>query len=173
MDNNDAISIPDKGELHSLNREIGAAEDQYVYFLLATASAAMFVAAQRTSAVGFHKSQLLLALAVAFWIASFVFGCWNRHLDIRKATLSLSALLIGLMQPIIRLKVGPEKVAENPEQFEDAMEMVETLRKKLDSDSDVAHDVCRVLYRWQFRLLVAGGFFYLLWHLYDMSIRTK
>jgi hypothetical protein len=165
--------MPDKDDLDEVGRKaaaIVAAEDKYVYFLLATASAAIFFALHLTSSLGFQPSQLLLGLAVASWIGSFVAGCVNRALDISHSKNEFFSHAFRFVRPMAYLEAKEKQL--DTTKLPELLEMVDQLAADISTASIRAHEVATRCYRYQIRLLVAGGMFFILWHLNEMWLRT-
>ena len=81
--------------LVELYKQHRAGQDKYAYFLLAVAASAVGLVVQKTTGVGFHCSQLPLAVATGLWIMSFIFGC--RHILLSQAALMANIVLIKKM----------------------------------------------------------------------------
>jgi hypothetical protein len=146
------------------------AEDKYVYFLLASASAAIFVALQRTSSVGFQESQILLGFAGVCWIGSFVAGCLNRGLKISSSKKRFWARSLAIVRPMAYLEAREKGIdtAKLPE----LLEMFDELATRDHAASIKDHDTARACYKYQVRLLVLGGVIFVLWHLQEMWRHT-
>jgi hypothetical protein len=138
-------------------RQHRAAQDKYVYFLLAAAGAAIALAVNQTHGSKLSWSQVPLALAVLLWGFSFFFGC--RHLNYVASTLFANAALL-------RVQAGEHPLAgTHPQRIAAASE---DIREAMDSNSNWASRYAR----WQFRALILGAVAYLGWHIYEMWLRT-
>jgi hypothetical protein len=170
-----SLRFPKKEKLQKIGQSdiaISDAEGKYVYYLLATASAAIFVALQRTEGEGFRESQILLGLAVLCWIASFIAGCVNRQSEISKFTERFWADTMQFLPSCLRIEADEKKISLDDELIKKVDDLSKEIVKSRDSASHRAHKTARWCYEVQFGLLILGGLFFLLWHLYDMWLRT-
>ena len=131
-------------ELHKQHR---AEQGKYAYFLLAVAASAVGFAVQKTTGVGMQWSQLPLAVATGLWGASFFFGC-RHHLWLH-ATLATNSDFLKL---------------QNANQQELAADARSAMIENADDATFYA--------KWQFRLLVTGAAFFLVWHVLEMFLLT-
>ncbi|HEY5239069.1 MAG TPA: hypothetical protein VIJ62_11860 [Rhizomicrobium sp.] len=133
------------------------ATQQYAYFLLAAAGAAIGLAVNQTQSKGLSISLFPLGLAVLSWGGSFVFGCLQ--IERQHEFLRLNALLLEVSS-------GRNALANS-----DTRMMAVAL-------GDTTTLMQRAIYLmrrfavWQFRFLVIGGGLYIIWHIWQMYLRT-
>jgi hypothetical protein len=138
-------------------RQHRIAQDKYIYFLLAAAGAGIAFAVNQTQGAKLTWSQLPLACAVAFWTLSFFFGC--RHLGYVESTLFANGALLRVMageDP--QIGMHPQLMAATSE----------GIRGAINLNSKRAGRFAR----WQFRCLVLGAVYYLVWHVVEMWLRS-
>lgn len=138
-------------------RQHRAAQEKYVYFLLAAVGAGIALAVNQTQDASLAWSQLPLAIAVLLWALSFYFGC--RHLGYVESTLFANAALLNV------------EAGEHPEVGRHTQLMAaaaEGIRSAIDSNSKWASRYAR----WQFHCLVLGAASYIGWHVYEMFLRA-
>ena len=141
-------------DIHHALREV---QNKYTYFLLAVVGAAIALVINQTKDATLKWPQLPLAAAVLSWALSFFFGC--RNLSYIKAGLRTNAALLDA-------KAGlNELVGTNPEAFKIADK---TLRKIFEDQSKQANFFANM----QFRFLIAGAVLYVVWHIFEMYLRT-
>lgn len=138
-------------------RALRESQSKYTYLLLAAAGADIGFALTQTQNIGLSCSQTPLGIAVFLWGLSFYFGC--RHLAYVSSTLYANAALLK-----IESGQHPE-VGYHPQYMQAASEGV---RQAIESNSETANQ----LGHWQFRTLIAGAVFYVLWHILEMYLRT-
>jgi hypothetical protein len=128
-------------------------QDKYTYFLLAVAGAAIAFAVTQSHTATLTWPKLPLAFAVLFWAFSFYAGCRQ----IRDAT--------NIMQQnydLLRVQEGLHP------QFPNHPEVVAVIEEAVRESANKSG-------RWgarQFRLLVTGAVFYVVWHVTEMALRT-
>jgi hypothetical protein len=145
------------GELE-LHRALRDAQNQYVYFLLGIAGAAIALAVTETRGLALSWSQVPLGAAVVAWALSFYFGCRNRTW----ATASL-----GTNTAILDVKAGRHPVSgTNPAAIAVGLQ---TLNGIFEDQSNHANNSWKL----QFRFLVAGAFLYVVWHVLEMYLRLR
>jgi len=139
-----------------VHRTLHESQRQHVYFLLGAAGAAIALAVNQTHTAAISWSQLPLAVAVACWACSFYAGCRNRSwvgsglntngaiFDVRSGRHPVSG-------------IHPQAIAVG----------LETLHGIFEEQSAHANST----YHLQFRFLVAGACFYVLWHILEMYLR--
>ena len=133
-----------------------AAQEKYVYFLLAAVGAAIALAVNQTQGTKLAYSQIPLAIAVVLWALSFFFGC--KRLSYVQSTLYENAKLL-------RVQSGEHPLAgRDPQRI---LAASEGIRTAMDSNSTWVSRFAR----WQFQSLVAGAVFYLGWHVFEMWLR--
>lgn len=147
--------IDDK--IESLYKQIVEKQDKYTHLLLALTASAVAFSVQKTESARFTWSIIPMGLALLAWGFSFYFGCKNliHTLSSMTATHSLLQLVKG---------VHPKQPKEGQEQMI-AME--------------VAHDVISEKVEkahwfgvWQYKLLIIGAGFFLIWHILGIWLRT-
>ena len=137
-------------EIYKAARE---GQDKYTYFLLAAAGAAIAFSVTQSQNAFLTWSKLLLALAVLSWALSFYAGCRQ----IREV-----ASVLQQNYELLRIQEGLHSQFPNHPQV---VEGIEAVVRESASKSG----------RWgahQFRFLVAGAIFYVLWHVAEMALRT-
>ena len=127
------------------------------YFLLAAASAALAFALNQTQGSAVTWSQIPLAIAVACWGLSFFSGC--RYAQYLASTLYASCVRFQVMSG-----QHPD-CGTHPQKMQAA---VEGISQAIDSNSEIANRIGKR----QFRLLVCGGLFYIVWHVLEMALRV-
>src|SRR5581483_9506778 len=133
------------------------AQEKYAYFLLAAAGAAIAFAVNQTHDAKLSWTQLPLGLSVVCWGVSFFFGCL--HLQYGSAVLFNNA-------EMLRMQSGAHpKVGSHPEYIAVASQ---TMREIMEEQSNSSSRYAKS----QFWLLLIGAVFYLLWHTYQMYLRT-
>jgi hypothetical protein len=137
-------------------RVLRESQSKYTYFLLAAAGAAIGFALTQTQGEGLACSQVPLGFAVFLWGSSFFCGC--RHLAYVNSTLYANSALLK-----IESGQHPE-VGNHPEYMQAASEGI---RQAIGQNSETANR----LGHWQFRTLIAGAIFYVLWHVLEMYLR--
>ena len=145
-------------ELLELHKQHRVGQDKYTYFLLAVTASAIAFAVQKTDESIISWSLFPLGLAVVLWGISFYFGCKN----LVWVQTSISANY-GLLQ--LYKGVHPNQ-PDHPKMLEAAKVGI---RSAVDSNINKA----QFFAVWQFRLLLAGGFAFLCWHIIKMLIRTN
>jgi hypothetical protein len=137
-------------DIYKAHRE---GQDKYTYFLLAAAGAAIAFAVTQSQTAMLTWPKLPLAFAVLFWAFSFYAGCRQ----IREVT--------NIMQQnydLLRVQEGLHP------QFSNHPEVVAVIEEAVRESADKSG-------RWgarQFRLLVTGAVFYVVWHVTEMALRT-
>lgn len=142
-----------QAEIFKLHR---AGQDKYAYFLLAAAGAAIAFALSQTKDAALALPQIPLGVAVVAWGASFYAGC--QHLHLVDSTLYTNAALIEVQR-------GTHPLAGNHPQ---AMQIGSQALSKIINEQSARSR------RWalaQFRLLVTGAIFYVVWHVLEMYLR--
>jgi hypothetical protein len=139
-----------KEQLYGAHRD---ASEKYTYFLLAGAGAAIAFAVTQSQTATLSWSKLPLAAAVVCWGISFYFGC--RQVQTR------ASLMFQNFQ-MLRVRDG-----EHPE-FPPNPAVINVIRKILEEQSNKSG----ASGAWQFRFLIGGAFFYVVWHVTEMALRT-
>jgi hypothetical protein len=138
-------------EIYKATRE---GQDKYSYFLLAAAGAAIAFAVTQSQTATLTWSKVPLALAVLSWAFSFYAGCRQ----IRDVTNVLQQ-----NYDLLRVQEGLHPQFPNHPQVVAVIE--EAVRESADRTGKWAAR--------QFRFLVAGAVFYVLWHVTEMALRTQ
>lgn len=133
------------------------AQNRYIYFLLAASGACIALAVKHTEALPLAISQIPLALAVVAWGLSFYFG--TRH--VRYVNSNLYANL-----ELIRVQSGEHPaIGRHPQAIAAASEGIKNAMASNDERATRLADR-------QFRCLVGGAVLYLVWHVFEMYLRT-
>jgi len=135
-------------------QQLGDAQSKYTYFLLAVAGSAIAFAVPRTTDRPLDYTLLLLGFAVLSWGGSFFAGCRNRAYF--SSTLYSNLALLQLQD-----STHP-KSPHDPQAVAAACEGV---RIAADKNSSAANFWGKL----QFRLLVLGAVFFLVWHVTVMN----
>jgi len=144
-------------EATEIYRALRESQNKYTYFLLAAAGAAVALAVNQTHATALTWSQIPLAAGVLSWALSFLFGC--RHIAYVNSALYANA-------EYLRVFSGqhPELVGVHPQLVVAAREGIHSA---MEHNADCAN---RNSHR-QFRFLIVGAVFYLIWHILEMYLR--
>jgi len=148
------VATDEEVEIHRALRD---AQNQYVYFLLGVAGAAIALAINATRASELSWSQLPLGAAVLAWGLSFYFGCRNR-------TLSTASLGANLALFDVRAGRHPATGGDPVRKAAGA----EILRGIFEDHSSKANRAWQL----QFWFLVGGAVLYVAWHVLEMYLRT-
>jgi hypothetical protein len=132
-------------------------EDKYTYFLLSVTAAAVAFSVQKTDTSVITWTLIPMALAVLTWGLSFYCGCKNLGW-VQTAT----SANYNLLQ--LRAGTHPEQ-PPHPQAVQAAIRGV---------GSALAHNINRAQFyaKWQFRLLLLGAGFFLVWHITGIIVRT-
>lgn len=137
-------------------RTLRTSQDKYSYFLLAAAGAAIAFSVTQTQDDVLGWSQSPLAVAVALWGVSFYLGCQS----IRYVNSTLYA-----NGDLLKVEAGRHpSVGDHPQMM---MAASEGIRSAIESNSQKTQS----LGEWQFRTLIAGAAFFVLWHVIEMYLR--
>lgn len=137
-------------------RTLRESQNKYTYFLLAAAGAAIALAVNQTHSARLAWSQAPLALGVLSWSLSFLFGC--RHVQYVNSTLYANFELL-------KVESGQHpKVGNNPQLMAVTKEGI---REAIESNSKKASRYGHL----QFKLLVVGAVFYIIWHILEIYLR--
>jgi hypothetical protein len=140
-------------EVYIASRE---AQSKYTYYLLAVVGACLAFALNQTRDARMSLWQIPLAAAVVSWLASFLFGCF--HLHRAGSALYANCALFSVSDDNPDLGNNPFLVEAASAGIRDAMEHHVEKAKNWSV--------------WQFWMLVAGGLFYIVWHVVEMWLRT-
>lgn len=145
----------DQVEIYQQHR---AAQEKYIYFLLAAVGAAIALALTQTQGVKLAWSQTPLGAAVLLWGLSFYFGC--THLGYVESTLYANMALL-------RVQTGEDpEIGRHPQMMAAASAGV---RDAIEGNSNKA----RLYARLQFGCFIAGSLAYIAWHVFEMWLRAK
>jgi hypothetical protein len=143
-------------EMNEVFRAHRESQNKYTYFLLAAAGAAIALAVNQTHEAVLAWSQAPLALSVLSWALSFLFGC--RHVAYVNSTLYANS---GLLQ--VESGRNPD-VGIDPQRMAIAKEVI---REAAESNAKHANRFSHL----QFRFLITGAIFYIIWHVLEMYLR--
>jgi hypothetical protein len=141
-------------ELYTQHRTV---QDQYTYFLLATAAAALAFAVQKTLDRTFAMSMVPLAAATLSWGLSFYYGCRNSG--------AVQETMMANME-YLQLKEG-----NHPKQPDNQFVLFAALKGVHERLHDMS-ERSGYYSRAQFRTLILGGVLFIGWHVYEMYLRT-
>ena len=111
----------------------------------------------QTQAAHLERVHIPLAAAVICWALSFYAGC-------RQSAFANSVLYENA--ELLRVEAGRHPLSgDHPGQIEVGREII---LQSIERDNKRAHRYAI----WQFRLLVAGGLWYIVWHIVQMYVRT-
>ena len=137
-------------------RSLRQVQDKHTYFLLAAAGAAIALAVNQSQGAAMAWSHVPLAAGVLSWGLSFFFGC--RHIAYVSSTLYANAELL-------RVESGQHpEIAGHPQMMVAASEGI---KQAIESNSERANRLGHL----QFRFLVTGAIFYIIWHALEMYLR--
>ena len=161
------MSSTDVDRIKEQLRDIETAQDKYVYFLLATSAAGIAYAMQRTSTTSLKVSDLLLGIAILYWMGSFYAGCRNRHFKIASDSSHLwSSMLEAATEAEGKLAGDPTKTAE-------ANAIAKPLADELEKRRQCHHDSADNWFERQFKWLVRGALLMIGWHVFGMYERIN
>ena len=140
-----------------LHSRLTEGQSKYAYFLLAAAAAGIALAMKETTGQALARDHAVLGLAVLSWALSFYFGC--EYLAWVDATTRANMALL-----MLQAGSHPDSPA-HPQAREAAMEGTR------QAAEENAHQSRRLANR-QFRFLVVGAVFYIIWHVIEMAVRT-
>lgn len=144
----------ENSHLLELYKQHGAAQDKYTYFLLAAAGAAIGFAVQKTEGLRLSWQLASCGVAVLCWGLSFYCGCKN--ISWVKASIFANYSLLQLRQGS-----HPEQ-PPHPQLVQAAICGVESALGKNTAKA-------AFYYSWQFRLLIAGAVFFIIWHIQRLA----
>jgi hypothetical protein len=144
-------------ESRLLYNQIRSAQDKYVYFLLAVAASAIAFTMQITKGSIFSLTLTPLGLAVLFWSLSFYCGC-------RNICYNNSNMLANFS--LLQVESGNHPQAGNNTYYIEAAS--EGIRDRMSENQTKI-----IRYgSWQFRFIILGGVAFVIWHLFEMAVRT-
>jgi hypothetical protein len=134
-----------------------AAQEKYIYFLLAATGAGIALIINQTHDSKLAWSMLPLGFAVMCWGLSFMYGC--QHLSYVESTLFAN-------HNLLRVEAGVHPDAGTNPQYIAAASA--GIRSAIEHNSDKAASYARL----QFKLLIAGAVLFLVWHVFEMYLRA-
>ena len=134
-----------------------AAQEKYIYFLLAAAGAGIALIINQTHDSKLAWSMIPLGLAVLCWGLSFIFGC--RHLNYVESILFANS-------DLLRVEAGMHPSMGMSRAHIAAVS--EGIRTAIEESSNRAAVYARI----QFRLLIAGALLFIAWHVTEMYLRA-
>lgn len=140
-----------------LHEQLTSAQGKYAYFLLAAAASAIALAVNQTAGEPLKRHQTFLGIAVLCWGLSFYFGC--RYLGWMNATLRTNIILSMIQNGSFPGLPNHPQLLQQLEK--EAREAGESHAEQGNRDG-----------KRQFRFLIAGAVFYVLWHTVGMALRT-
>lgn len=140
-----------------IHRALRDHQNQYVYFLLGAAGAAIALVVNQTRTVALSWSQIPLGVAILAWGLSFYIGCRNRVWVIASLRTNAAVLEVnGGRHPFSG--TNQEAIAVG----------LDTLNEVYKNQSDHANKYFGL----QYKFLIAGAVLYLIWHVYEMYLRN-
>lgn len=140
-----------------LHRRHTEAQNKYAYFLLAITASAVAFAMQKTDGMVLSDSMIPLGIALLCWVGSFYCGC--RHLVWFQSVLRAN---YGLLQ----VRQGVHPIAPNNQEHKEAA--IQGIKDAIEHNLDATEAYAIS----QFRLLVLGTTFFLIWYILEMWLRT-
>ncbi len=131
--------------------ELKAAQEKYVYFLLAAAAAAIAYAMQRTNGVTLQAQDWALGIAVSCWALSFFGGCRNGQLVMDSIP---SRFLAGVASTVAEVDIMHNSI--EPENAAAGRKLVDDLVVKTETKVKNATIGSRRWFNWQFYRLAIG-----------------
>jgi hypothetical protein len=147
------LFMPSNNDLLELYKQHQASQDKYTYFLLAAAGAAIGFAVQKTDGLLLSWWLAPVGLAILCWGFSFFCGCKN---------IAWVQSSIYANNSLLQLKAGVHP--EQPPHQELTAIAISGVRSALDTNVTTA----QFFGVWQFRLLIAGAVFFIVWRLLEM-----
>ena len=145
-------------EIRLLHEALRVSQERYNYFLLAVAASAIALSVQFTRDYSYTPALIPLGLAVLCWSGSFYSGC-------RRVEYVNSTIFANLTALVTEAGLN-EEVGKNVHLIEAA---TRGIRQAAESNSESASNLGAS----QFRLLVLGGAFFIVWHLVEMGVRSS
>jgi hypothetical protein len=139
-----------------LYRQHRTGQEKYAYFLLAAAASGIALVVRVTAGATLHWSLIPLATAVVAWGASFFFGC--RYLQCGHVVARKNIELLQAERGAHPLGRGP---AGN-------QAMAQIVRDSIQKDVTTSGKSSRN----QFRFLVSGAVFFIMWHVLEIVLRS-
>lgn len=144
-------------QLIEIHRQHRTGQDKYSYFLLAVTASAVAFAVKKTDGLKITYSLIPLGAAVLLWGVSFYFGVKN---------LLWVQTSISANYSLLQLQKGVH--SEQPDHPQILEAAIRGVRSAFESNIKNA----QFYGIWQFRLLITGVIFFLLWHVLEMVLRT-
>lgn len=138
-------------KLKDLNSQHNLELQKITYFYLAIAASALAYSVKLTLGLSLKWSQTPLGIACLFWAASFYSGCISREHFMKSLRINFVALEAEF------------ELIKNPSRGE----IIAEIKKDFQETSNIGSNY----HEWQFRLLIWGGLFFILWHLIEMIIK--
>lgn len=138
-------------------RTLREEQRKYTYFLLVVVGAAITLVINQTQNATLTLSQIPLVIAVLLWALSFYFGCnYTQYVN--------STLFANLA--LFRVQKGehPELINKSPIMIEAASKGI---KQAMKNNSECANKLSRL----QFKFLISGAIFYIIWHILEMYLR--
>ncbi len=140
-----------------LYKQFGQKQENYTYYIIAMAIAALGFSVHQTNGKAFEKNQILLGLAMLSWSVSVYLG-----LLFLRLLISTIYANIGLLD----MTEGRSDIAgTNPQKIAIGREAI---MKIIKSNSTKTMN----LHKWQNNLFYLGMCLYIIWHLYGMYLNT-
>lgn len=137
-----------------LYNKFSNAQSKYTYYLLSIAAACIALTLKRTENLIIDCSITWLAFAVISWSLSFILGCYDRKYNMNNIWNNFQTM---------QIKNGTfELSGANPQLQQIA---IEKFSEAIKSNNEKKVRV----YRWQWRFLISGAVFYIVWHVIQMT----
>lgn len=144
------MALDDK--ITELHKRHAAAQEKYTYFVLAASGASIAFAVQKTEGLPLSWWLIPVGLAVLSWAASFWLGV--RAIDLVQA-------LTGANYGLLQLAQGTH--SRQP----DHPELVQAAKNGAMNAMSTNSDKANTAYVWQFRMLLAGAFCFVMWRVLE------
>ena len=128
-------------------------QSKYIYYLLSIAAGCIALTLKRTENLAIEPNLAWVGLAILFWGVSFVFGCYNRLYNTSAIYANFNLLKVQ--------SGGFQELNNNPQKIEAASEGI---RLAIAGSSK---KISRFGI-WQWRFLIFGAIFYIVWHVLNM-----
>jgi hypothetical protein len=143
---------------------------KYIYFLLASSGAGIFVGLNQTNGLSLNCSQIPMFLGFISWGVSFYFGCKSIETLSELDSNSL-AVLGGIAGALASVLETDEPDVFKAELLQEAFEIDFPKLEFWKQEKAISEKLC-LSQLWQFRFLILGGCFYICWHIFEMYLRT-
>lgn len=146
------MTSPAEIEVYKAHRQ---GQERTAYFLLAAAGASIAYALNQTKGLPLDWPQLPAGLAVLAWAASFFFGA---------EYVQGTSGLLSANQELLRIQDGRHPiVGAHPNAIQQGAEIAREAIGKIN-------DRLGRKSAWQYRLLLIGAMFYVVWHVWQMGL---